>query len=172
MSEAGLLNDRRAELLNGDLLTMPAQATPHRASISRTSALLFNALGSTHWVVSQGTLVLSKHDAPDPDFHVFDAPIGTPDHLLPLPILVIEISDSTYRKDSGPKLRTYARAGIPDYWIFNLPQDRVEVYRQPEISTATPRRWRYGSVDFRNRGEQVIPLRLPQHSFAADSMLP
>ena len=172
ISEAGLLDDRRAELLNGDLRYMSAQATPHRVSISKASALLFNALGATHWVVSQGTLILSKYDAPDPDFHVFDAPMGTPDDRLPLPIFVIEISDSTYRKDSGPKLRTYARSGIPDYWIFNLPQDRVEVYRQPENPTGTPRGWRYASIDFRHRGAQVIPLLLPQCSFAVDAMLP
>jgi Uma2 family endonuclease len=172
MSEAGLLHDRRAELLNGDLLKMPAQATPHRVAISKTSALLFGALGATHWVVSQGTLILSKHDAPDPDFHIFDAPMGTPDNRLPLPVLVIEISDSTYRKDSGPKLRTYARAGILDYWIFNLPQDRIEIYRQPENPTLTPSGWRYASVDFRHHGDHLTPLMCPQHSFAVDAMLP
>jgi Uma2 family endonuclease len=172
MSRVGLLDGRRAELLNGELIQMPAQATPHMASISKTAPLLFQAFGAGRWVVVQGTLVLSKFYAPEPDFHVFDAPIGTPNNCLPLPILVIEISDSTYRKDSGPKLRTYARAGIGDYWIFNLPQDRIEVYRQPVNPTGTPHGWTYASIDFRNRGDRVTPLLLPQHSFAVDAMLP
>jgi len=172
MSKAGLLDNHRVELLNGELFQMPAQATPHMASISKTSPLLFQAFGAGHWVIVQGTLVLSRYGAPEPDFHVFDVPIGTPRNRLPLPLLVIEVSDSTYLKDSGPKLRTYARAGIPDYWIFNLPRNRVEVYRQPANPTGTPRGWGYASIDVKTRGDQVVRLLRPQLSFAVDAMLP
>jgi Uma2 family endonuclease len=172
MPGAGLLHGRRVELLNGELREMSAQATPHRASITKTATQLLNALGAGYWVVVQGTLVLSRRSAPDPDFHVFDAPIGTPDNQLPLPILVIEVSDTTYLRDSGPKLRAYARAGIPDYWIINIAGDRVEVYRQPENPTGTNPGWRYASIDSRVRGAEVTPLLLPMHSFAVDGMLP
>jgi len=172
MSAAGMLGERRVELLNGELIEMPAQATPHRISISKTVRLLCGAFDATHWMLVQGTLVLSSRHAPDPDFHIFDVPVGTPDNCLPIPLLVIEISDSTYRKDSGPKLRAYARAGIPDYWIFNLPQDRVEVYRQPENPTGLPRGWRYASIDHRIRGQTVTPLLRPAISLAVEDMLP
>jgi Uma2 family endonuclease len=172
ISESGVLGDRRTELLNGELIEKPRQSTPHMASISKTARLLFQAFGDGHWVVVQGTLILSKHLAPEPDFHVLAAPVGTPDSQLPLPLLVIEISDSNYLKDSGPKLRAYARRSIPDYWIFNLPRDRIEVYRQPENPTGAPRDWRYASIDLKTRGDRVSPLLRPHLSFEVETMLP
>src|SRR3954452_2088697 len=137
MSEAGVLDDRRVELINGDIVAMPALGHLHRLCISGISRLLLQAFGAPFWVVIQGTYIVSRYSAPDPDFHVFDVPVGTPDPQLPVPFLVIEVSDTTYTKDSGAKLRLYARADVPDYWIVNIPADRVEVYRQPENTSGT-----------------------------------
>src|SRR5688572_635851 len=89
MAEAGLLDDRRVELIDGEIIEVPAQANPHRTSVTKISRLLHNAFGSAYWVVIQGTLLLPRYGAPDPDFHVFDVPVGTPDDRLPLPLLVI-----------------------------------------------------------------------------------
>jgi Uma2 family endonuclease len=41
--------------------------------------------------------------------------------------LVVEVSDTTYQKDTGKKLRGYQRAGIPTYWVVDLNRRRVEV---------------------------------------------
>jgi Uma2 family endonuclease len=161
-------------LLNGEIIEVPAQAHAHRLSVSRISRLLNDAFPpSGHWVVIQGTLVLSRLSAPDPDFHVFDVPEGTPDQQLGLPFLVIEVSDSTYAKDSGPKLRAYARAGILDYWIVNIPARHVEVYRKPENPTPARRStWRYADVTHFAPGATLHPLLRPQVGIPVDAMLP
>lgn len=174
MGNAGLFDDRRVELINGEVVEMASQAHPHRTSVTKSSRALLNAFGAgSSWVVIQGTLLLPPHGAPDPDFHVFDVPVGTPDAKLPLPLLVIEIADTTYLRDAGPKLRMYARAGILDYWIINLPKERIEIYRRPENPTASPSgRWRYGQTNSFGRGERVSPLARPDLSFAVDDMLP
>jgi len=104
---------------------------------------------------------------------VFEVPEGTPEARLPrLPFLVIEASDTTYLKDSGPELRMYAQAGVTDYWIINIPERRVEVYRQPENPTGRRSGWRYAAQTFHSSGEQVRPLARPQMTFAVDAMLP
>jgi Uma2 family endonuclease len=173
ISETGVFDDRRVELINGEIVEMPSQAHPHRTSLSKTSRAFISAFDQQHhWVVIQGTLLLPPHGAPDPDLHIFDVPTGTPDQDLPLPFLLIEISDSTYLKDSGPKLRMYAKAGIPDYWILNLPKDRLEVYRQPEKVSSMPAKWRYARTDFFGRGETVSPLARQDLSFRVDELLP
>lgn len=174
MAEAGLFESRRVELLNGEVIEAPAQAHAHRLSVSRLSRLLIAAFEpSAYWVVSQGTLVLSRRNAPDPDFHVFDVPEGTPDERLPTPRLVVEISDTTYRKDAGAKLRAYARAGIGDYWIVNLAARRLEVYRRPENAPAGGRaRWRYAEVSHHGPAADVRPLMRAEAVFAVDAMLP
>lgn len=173
MAEAGLFGNRRVELIEGEVIQMAAQATPHRAAITKISRMLLSAFDpAKEWVVIQGTLVLPPRSAPDPDFHVFAAPVGTPDDGLPRPLLAIEVSDTTYRRDSGSKLRLYARAGIEDYWIVNLPQRRVEVYRQPENPTGVRSGWRYAEVRFVGPGQEVRPLKRPDLTFATDAMLP
>ena len=174
MAEAGLLDDRRVELLNGEIIEVPARATPHRAAVSKLSIRFADVFDrATDWVVIQGTLRLSRYSAPDPDFHVFNVPIGTPDDRLPLPFLVIEISDTTYAKDAGPKLRAYARAGIADYWIVNLPARRVEVYRRPENPIPTRRSsWRYADTTHHGPGAFVRPLVRPQVAIPVNAVLP
>jgi Uma2 family endonuclease len=124
-------------------------------------------------VVIQGTLVLSRYSAPDPDFHVFDVPEGTSDDQLPLPFLVIEVSDTSHAKDAGPKLRAYARAGVPEYGIVNLPARRIEVHRRPENPTPTRRSaWHYADVTHHGPGTTLRPLLRPQLALPVDAMLP
>jgi Uma2 family endonuclease len=173
MSEAGIFDNRRVELLNGEIIEVQAQANPHRMAITKGSALLLQHFPlTTHWVVVQGTFLLSKLSAPDPDFHIFDVPAGTPDNQLPLPFLVVEVSDTTYRKDSGPKLRAYAASGVRDYWIVNIPAQRVEVYRSPENPAGKKSGCRYADRTFCSRGQQVQLLARPDLSFAVDALLP
>jgi Uma2 family endonuclease len=172
MAEAGVLDDRRVELIDGELIEVPAQANPHRASITKISRLLNKAFGPSYWVVIQGTLLLPPYGAPDPDFHVFDVPVGTPDSRLPRPLVVIEVSDTTYLKDSTLKLQMYARAGIEDYWIVNIPEERVEVYREPENPTGLRTGWRYADVRVFERGESVSLLKRPKVAFKVDAILP
>jgi Uma2 family endonuclease len=170
LSELGFLDDRRAELINGDIITGRPQEHPHLVCVSRLARLLLGAFSPTYWVVIRGTLVLPPHNAPDPDFHVFDAPVGTPDNRLPVPLLVIEVSDQTYGLDSGANL-AYSRAGISDYWIVNLAKQQVEVCRQPENPTGKRSGWRYASTSAHGSGEILSPLHRPDLGFPVDQML-
>jgi Uma2 family endonuclease len=174
MSEAGVFDDRRVELINGRILQMHAQANPHRAAITRGNIVLNRHFSdmSKFWLVVQGTLIIQPYGAPDPDFHVFDVPVSTPDAKLPRPFVVIEVSDTTYKRDSGSKLRQYAAAGIEDYWIENLREQRVEVYREPTNPTGKPADWKYNDITHYRRGESVSLLRFPSVSLAVDELLP
>jgi Uma2 family endonuclease len=55
-------------------------------------------------------------------------------------ILLVEVSDSTLKFDRGGKLQLYAEAGIQEYWIVNLVDRAVEVYRDPHEGTYQTRR--------------------------------
>jgi Uma2 family endonuclease len=159
LSDAGFFGDRHVELVGGEIFVMPAQGTPHMLAISRISRLLLSAFPPNEcWVMIQGTLALPPYGAPDPDFHVFDVPEETPASELPTPVLVIEVSEATYRKDSGPKLRTYASANVLDYWIVNLNLRQVEIYRGPENPTGRQRDWRYADKQLALSGQTVSPL--------------
>ena len=91
----------------------------------------------------------------------FSKTLPSPDDVL----LVIEVSDSTIRKDRGVKAKLYAEAGVQDYWIINVNDSCVEVHRRPHGS-------RFQSIGTYNVGDVVSPLSAPEATLAlADIVL-
>ena len=172
MAAAGVFDDRRVELINGRIYRMAPQLNPHMAAISKCADQLLRRRLPTDWLIIQGTYRIDKFSAPDPDFLWLPVPIGTPRSQWPAPLLLIEVSHTTYKRDSGVKLRKYAEAGVPDYWILNLRADRVEVYRDPHNPTGDPANWRYKSVQHFARGQSIALLRRPAVTLSADDLLP
>lgn len=66
----------------------------------------------------------------------------------------------------------YARAGIADYWIVNIPDRRVEVYREPVPDGAAPFGWRYGRTLALGPDERVSPLAAPEAAVTVADLLP
>jgi len=174
MSEAGIFDDRRVELLDGRIYKVLAQSNPHRTAVTKINLMLGRHFGDTSkfWPLCQSTCILERYDAPDPDLYVLDVPIGTPDENLPIPFLVIEVSYSTYKRDSGLKLRRYAAAGVKDCWIVNIPVKRVEVYRDPENPTGRKRDWRYRAPRHYGINSKIKLLEFPKMELTVRDMLP
>ncbi len=174
MSDAGVFDNRRVELVDGRILQMPAQGLPHIASVSKSMIVCSRHFSdaSKFWLVVQSTYLMEKHDAPEPDVYILKCPIGTPKGKQPKAFLVIEVSNKTYKRDSGIKLRRYAAAGIQDYWIVNIKEKRVEVYRKPENATGKRGDWQYGSTEHFYAGEKIKLLAYPRIQFAVEDMLP
>jgi Uma2 family endonuclease len=78
-------------------------------------------------------------------------------------LLVIEIADTTLEYDRTQKLALYAKAGIPEYWILNLPERVLEVYREPSGR-------RYKSVRYYTPDERVSPLFAPDWQIEVKSL--
>jgi Uma2 family endonuclease len=79
--------------------------------------------------------------------------------------LVIEISGSTLAFDLGPKARLYARAAIPEYWVFDIDQRRLIVHRNPQAGN-------YSAVTTCAEGESISPLALPLGLVSSCNRLP
>lgn len=171
MLDAGLLGDGRCELIEGRIRKMAAQKDPHMWAVTRGSLALSRRFpAETHSVIIQGTLWLDRFNVPDPDLQVYDVPLGTP-LAGRMPIVVIEVSHTSYARDSGVKLRRYAANGVADYWIVNLPADRVEVYRNPLNPTGVRKDWRYDAPIVVTRGSVTAMLARPDVSIAAEELL-
>ena len=122
------------ELIEGEIIThMSPQKSPHMTAISLVDDAVRAAFGTGHVFRIQGPLRLGLSSLPEPDVAVVR---GSPrDYLESHPLtaeLVVEVADSSLAIDRGRKLHLYAREGIPEYWIVNLVEDCVEIYRQPE----------------------------------------
>jgi Uma2 family endonuclease len=96
----------------------------------------------------QDPLALDDESAPEPDLAVVRGRHADYRHEHPArAALVVEIAESSLAFDRVHKGSLYARAGIPDYWIVNLVDRVVEVYREPGADLTAAVGWRYTSVD-------------------------
>jgi Uma2 family endonuclease len=121
------------ELIDGEIIKhMAPQKSLHMTGITLAQEALRTAFGAGFVIRVQGPLRLGLDSLPEPDVAVVR---GAPRDFIEghprTADLVVEVSDSTLRLDRGRKLRLYARAGIPEYWLVNLSDACVEVFRQP-----------------------------------------
>jgi Uma2 family endonuclease len=120
-------------LLNGEIIEMSPIGVPHAKCVRRLSKRLDRKFGDRVEVDTQNPIELPSDGRPQPDIVLYDLELH--DTELPRPeniYLVIEVSDSTLRDDRTTKLINYARDGIKEYWIVNLINSQLEVYRDPE----------------------------------------
>jgi Uma2 family endonuclease len=136
MGEAGIFTpDSRMELIEGEILHMAPIGFNHAGHVNRLISSLTllthgQAIPSAQNPVQLGDLSEPEPDflllRPDPDFYTTRHPTAT-DVLL-----LVEVSDTTLRFDRSQKLRLYATHHIPEYWIVNLIDHCLEVYRHPQ----------------------------------------
>ena len=135
MGEAGILTeDDRVELLDGELIEMPPIGDRHAGSVDYFTEALPLALRRRANVRIQNPVRLDDGSEPLPDAMLLRRRDDFYRSRKPIPadvLLIIEVSDTSLAYDRGAKLAAYARAGIPEVWIANLPDGRVESYAEP-----------------------------------------
>ncbi|MDT4288263.1 Uma2 family endonuclease [Methylomonas sp. MO1] len=136
MGEAGIFPpETRMELIEGEILHMAPIGFNHAGHVTRLTRYFFRLLDDTVSIRSQNPIQLGDLSEPEPDL-VLVKP-DTDDYTTRHPaasdvLLLVEVSDSTLRFDRTQKLRLYAGHNIPEYWIVNLIDNCLEVYRQPQ----------------------------------------
>lgn len=130
MGEAGLFEGQRVQLIYGEVLTMSPMRTPHAVALQLTYKSLLRAYGEGFCIRDQLPLYISDVSEPEPDLAVVR---GDPRDYLPehprTALLAVEVSETTLRFDRVVKRRLYAEAKVVEYWIVNLVDRRLEVFR-------------------------------------------
>jgi Uma2 family endonuclease len=153
MIHTGILTeDDPVELLEGWLISKMPKNPPHRATTRLIRKALEQIVPAGWYVDSQEPITLADSE---PELDVMVVRGQTRDYLDRHPgvsdlALVVEVADMTLRRDRTAKKRLYARAGIPVYWVVNLPDKRVEVYSDPSGPADRPdyrQQQNYGSGD-------------------------
>lgn len=168
-ADAGLFRpEERLELIEGEIYAMTPQKSLHAAVISLVQFALESAFGRGHFVRIQLPLTLGSNSEPEPDLAVVP---GKPrDYLAGHPTsaaLAVEIAEATLAFDRRRKAALYARAGIPEYWIVNLVDEVLEVYRGPDSNAG-----RYRETSRHGRGDTVTPLLAANYELAVAGILP
>lgn len=134
MVQAGILTeDDPVELLEGWLVVKTPKNPAHRIATRQVARALEQQLPHNWYVDTQEPLTTSDSE-PEPDVMVVKGDTRDYRNRHPGPgevALVVEVADTTLRRDRTLKQRLYARAGLRVYWIVNLIDRQVEVYTEP-----------------------------------------
>ncbi|MCS6812398.1 MAG: Uma2 family endonuclease [Cyanobacteria bacterium] len=170
LSEMGLLTETdRTELLAGQIILMAAKGTPHVTSL-RLLVYELNTLLRDYPVVviTQDPIQLDDQSEPEPDLAVVRGTVLDYADRHPQPsdlYLVVEVADSTLKKDCDIKDKLYAQAGIADYWVLDVINRQLHIFRNP-----TPQG--YTSHLILSEPNQIAPLAFPDALLTLTAILP
>jgi Uma2 family endonuclease len=156
--------DERLELIEGEIVEMAPVGHRHAACVAQLNKRLVISVGDRALVWVQGPARLGVDSVPEPDLallrpHSYRSGSPRPEDVL----LVIEVAESSLRYDRTTKLRLYARAGVPEYWVVSVDGEWIEVHRSPE-GDGYHERHRAG------RGQTIAPVAFPDLAVAVDDV--
>jgi len=165
--------DEPIELLGGQLIVAEPKGSPHSTAVALAAEALREAFGPGWLVRVQDPVALDAESEPEPDVAV--VPGRARDYLAAhpaRPTLLVEVAESSLAFDRGHKGSLYARAGVTDYWIVNLVDEVLEVYRRPALDRSAEFGWRYLDVQALRPGTTIAPLARPDITVAVADLLP
>ena len=135
IGEAGILDGReRVELLDGQIIEMAPIGSRHAACVRRLNRLLGTHIPSELVVDVQNPVHIDELTELVPDLTVLrpQADFYAAGHPRPEDVLlVVEVADTTLPYDRNVKMRRYGSVGIPEAWLVDLPNRRIEVFCNP-----------------------------------------
>ncbi len=169
LGEMGFFHpEERVELLSGNILKMSAKGTAHTSATRRTATVLRDLLGNQAAIYTQDPIALDDNSEPEPDIAVvridpFDCATH---HPTPSEVyLIIEVADSSLTFDREIKAKAYARSGIADYWVLNVGDRQLHVFREPTENG-------YQSEVILGETASISPIEFPAFNIAIQAMLP
>jgi Uma2 family endonuclease len=151
-----LLEDERFELIGGEVVPMSPKGVRHE--------LVKKAL-QQHWIpmivgspidlLTETTLYVSKDEFYEPDFLFWPRSIAIKGITAATSLLIVEVADTSVGYDLGVKAPTYARLGLPEYWVINARTLVTSIHRNPGPSG-------YPAPREARPDEQTAPLSAPQ----------
>ena len=135
MIQAGLLDNRRVELIKGEIVEMPPEGEAHAYFSSEAEEYLREILKGKATIRGAKPITLRDNSESEPDIAIVQ-PLGREylaHHPYPENIFwLIEYSNTSLEKDLNIKTRIYAEAGINEYWVVNLKRRQLIVFREPQ----------------------------------------
>ncbi len=171
--DLGVLHGEPVELIAGQLLVAEPQGSYHVTAIGVADDALRAVLPSGWIVRTQAPVALDDESEPEPDLAV--VPGSRRDYRAEhpaRPVLLVEVAESSLAFDRRDKGSLYARGGVQDYWILNLVDRVLEVYRDSGPDPTAPYGWGYQNVERLGPSATVSLLALPSVRLEVSSLFP
>ena len=138
MGEVGILKPTdRVELIRGEIVEMSPIGDRHAAFVDNLTMLLAARLVDRAIVSVQNPVALADDTEPQPDLKILrrrPVPYKEREPWAEDVLLLIEVAESSLAYDRSTKLRLYAEAGIPEYWVIDCVAESIEVHRAPQAN--------------------------------------
>ncbi len=160
--------EERVELIAGQIVRMSAKGTAHTATVRRTARVLRDRLENQADVYTQDPIQLDDFSEPEPDIAVVKIdPLDYADHhpTTTSVYLIIEVADSSFKYDCETKSKAYAQSGIADYWVIDVNNRTLHIFREPTQEG-------YQSEVIFSEEASVSPLQFPKLAIALADILP
>jgi Uma2 family endonuclease len=173
MGSVGLFDETHVELIEGKVVEMSPIRSLHTTGVGIVARALEAALGEGRHARVQQPLDIGELSEPEPDVALVRGDLRDyRDNHPTTALVVVEVAESSLEYDRSEKASLYARAGIPEYWVENLIDDQLEVYRDPAPDSLQPHSFGYRDVQVLKRGDTVSPLAAPHATIAVTDLLP
>ncbi len=132
MIDTGILDDRKVELLRGEIIEMSPEGVAHSSYCRETGKYLRRLLVDRADISEAHPIVLPNNSEPEPDLAIvrISPTLYRDRHPQVSDIFwLIEVSNSTLAKDLGMKKDIYADAGILEYWVMDLQAFVLIIFR-------------------------------------------
>jgi Uma2 family endonuclease len=159
--------ESRIELIEGEIIEMAPIGSNHSGHVVRLLNYFASVIGKKALVNAQNPLQLGDLSEPEPDFMLlkpnpdfYSSHHPVADDVL----LLIEVADSSLAFDQSHKLRLYAIHNVPEYWLLNLNDNCLEVYRKPKGEVYAEKTTLY-------TGDNITLTQLPDISIQVSDIL-
>ncbi len=138
MAKTGILDpSEQVELLAGQIVKKSMKGTLHTAAVAPIDNVIRKLLGDLVLIRLQDPIHLDNFSEPEPDIALvipdplyYEAHHPTPAEIY----LIIEVADTSIKKDTEVKAQIYAQAGIRDYWVLDVLNRQLHVFREPSAN--------------------------------------
>lgn len=116
---------------------------------------------------------LGEISEPEPDVAVIAGDIRNYKDAHPTTaVVIVDIADTSLEYDRTDKSSLYAKAQIAEYWIVNLIDHELEVFRTPVVDASQPYGFGYSDATSLSPTDFITPLARPQTTIAVADLLP
>jgi Uma2 family endonuclease len=169
LGELGLFQDKRVQLINGEIIEMGQQGWPHALTIGLVADLLRVIFAAGHWIGEQRPFRVTGSE-PEPDVAVIPGSKRDYSDHPDVAALLVEVADATLFYDITTKAQLYAEAAVADYWVVDIANRQLHVFRDPGPIPDGGRAYRthltLGPTD------TVSPLAAPTATIIVADLLP
>ena len=173
LADLGFFQNERVELIGGEIVELSPQNSIHSACLTLVDCLLRRIEAEERFVRVQLPLDFGPATEPEPDISVVAGQRRDYlDHQPTSALLIVEISESSLEFDRTTKFELYASASIPEYWILNLKDRVLEVYRKPNGQPFESGLAKYDERIILKATDNVSPLFAGDFNLPVAEMLP